>query len=297
MVFDVYPGVLVRLWKISELNPIVRLWSWLNGRAYARSALVMTLSKDMQGTLEKHSVAKRASHPPIEVIFPWADTARIHPLPRQENWFAKKICSGRRADGDFYSGNMSMSHDIEALLLVAERLKQDQEVRFPFIGSGPKWNLVEATKAEKDLSNITLLPWQAEDVVLFSLAAADVAFISMQEELAGISFPARTFSFLAAGVPLIVSCSERSELAEIISRFGCGWKVRPKDAPALLRLLEWIRENPAVPESARRGSRRAAEEMGSRQNSRRMVDLVSGTFHLANPAGVSIPARSSRTFN
>ena len=261
---------------------MIRLWRWLNGRAYARAELVMTLSRDMQRTLEKHSAANRALHPPIEIISPWADTARIRPLPKQENWFAKKYAAIGKLTV-MYSGNMSMSHDIETLLLVAEQMKQDQEVHFLFIGSGPKWNPVATAKTEKDLFNVTLLPWQAEEVIPFSLAAADVAFISLQEELAGISFPARTFSFLAAGVPLLVSCSEESELADIISRFGCGWKVRPKDASALLQLLEWIRENPAVLEPARRASRRAAEEIGSRQNSRMMVDLVSRTFRLANP--------------
>ena len=296
MILDVYPDVLMKLWKMANSNPVVRLWNWVNARAYAHSTLVMTLSDDMRKTLESNFAATRTFRSPIEVIFPWTDTTRIRPVPKQENWFAQKFAPSATLTV-MYSGNMGMSHDIETLLLVAEQMKQDSTIQFLFVGSGPKWKLVDRAKSEKHLPNITLLPWQPEDVLPYSLASADVAFVSLQEELAGVSFPAKAFSFLAAGAPLIVSCAERSDLAEIVSRFSCGWKVRPKDAPALLRLLESIRDNPSVLEPARRASRRAAEQIGSRQNSRMMVDLVSKTFHMANPPGVSIPARSSSPSN
>ena len=273
MVHDVYPDVLTRTGRLSADGLVVRAWRALNRLAYERADIVMTLGDYMARQLQMSFDSSRTRYGSIEVVPPWADTDAIRPMPKEENPFAQTHVH-RAQLTVMYSGNMGLSHDIEVLLDAAEQLRDNSAIHFMFIGSGPKWTPIGEAIRVKRLNNITLLPWQPEDVIPFSLAAADVALISLKRELTGIMLPSKTFSFMAAGVPLLISSGETGELADLVTRHRVGWKVPAGDAAAIVELLPTLLE-PDVLVPYRAASRRTAEEIGSRANSRRMVELMS----------------------
>lgn len=71
----------------------------------------------------------------VTVIENWADPQLIRPVPHAENplrqeWgFHDKFVVG-------YSGNMGIAHEFDTILNAAERLKERDDIRFLFIGSG-----------------------------------------------------------------------------------------------------------------------------------------------------------------
>lgn len=272
MVHDIYPDLLVGLGKMERTGAVARVWRALNRHAYERAELVMTLGPHMAETLRKSFDPAQTSCGQIECIAPWADTSAIRPLEKEGNWFAQKFGQV----GKFtviYSGNMGMSHDIEMMLAAAERLQDDPGIHFLFIGSGPKRVTVEAAINEKRLNNMTLLPWQPEEVLPFSLTCGDVAIVSLKQELAGLVLPSKAWSFMAAGVPLLVVAADRGELADLAARYPLGWRVRPGDIDAMCELLGRLSKNGEL-HPAREASRLAAEEVGSRRNSEAMTRLV-----------------------
>jgi len=273
MVWDIYPEILIQHNVVSERHPVARVWRWLNRRAFEHADAVMTLGEYMAATLENHFDAARTKAGRIEVIYPWSDTKRIRPVPKEENPFAREHDQVGKLTV-MYSGNMGIGHDIETMLEAARRLQIDPRIHFMFIGAGPKWQLVRDTLDRQHLPNVTLLGWQPDDVVPYSLATADVALVSIEDNIAGLMLPSKAFSSLAAGTPLIVMCSRETELAEVVARHRCGWAIQPERADELCDLLLKLSADPAALVPYKERSRAAAEQIGSRANSLALTALV-----------------------
>src|SRR5215213_1879652 len=273
MVHDIYPDLLVRLGALSESHPVARAWGWLNRKSYEHAQMVMTLGEYMSATLARGFDPLKTRAGRIEVVYPWADTETIVPRAKSENWFAQEHGQVDKLTV-MYSGNMGLGHDIETMLEAAELLRDEPGIHFMFIGSGPKWYVVEEWIGKKGLANITLLPWQSDAVVPYSLATADLALVSLEEEMAGLAVPSKAFSSLAAGVPLVVVCSRESELASLIRRFDCGRMIQPGQAQELTAMLCGLIAEPREVAHLKAQSRRAAEKIGSRANSQAFVNIV-----------------------
>lgn len=277
MVWDIYPDILTNHGVVSEHHPVARVWRWLNRRAFEQADAVMTLGEYMAATLRRQFDETQTKTGRIEVIYPWADTDKIRPLPKAENPFAREHGQVDKLTV-MYSGNMGIGHDIETMLEAAARLQTDPRIHFMFIGAGPKWQLVRDTIDRQQLANVTLLAWQPDEVVPYSLAAADVALVSIEDNIAGLMLPSKAFSSLAAGTPLVVMCNDETELAEIIRRYHCGWALRAERADELCDLLRQLCAAPdrLVPYKER--SRAAAEKIGSRANTAAFLLLLKRTI-------------------
>lgn len=277
VVHDIYPDVLVRLGRLPEHGIIARAWRQLNQVAYEEAQLVITLGARMAKLLRSTFDPAKTRSGAIAIAPPWADTSAIRPLPKSENWFAIEHQQIGKTTV-MYSGNIGFSHDVETLLGAAGEMRKDSRFHFIVIGSGPKWELVPAAVRERELTNVTVLPWQTEEAFPYSIASADIALIPLDSRVAGMSLPSRAYSFMAAGVPLLVSSARGGDLSDLLSTFAIGWEVAPDDPQAIARLLASL--SPEELTQRKTESRRAAECIGSRQNSVAMVKLLADAFHL-----------------
>jgi hypothetical protein len=233
MIHDIYPDVLVRLQGLPENSLMAQVWRWLNRVSYEAADGVMTLGDCMAATLAANLTA-RTEAGRLEVFHPWADTARLRPRPKAENWFARSQAQVGKLTV-MYSGNMGMGHDIETMLNAARRLRPARDLHFMFIGAGPKWQIVADYLRQEAPANVTLLPWQPEAVAPFSLAAADVALVSLEAGAEGLAFPSKALSAMAAGSALLGLSRTPSDLQALIEQFPCGLNVKPSDVEASFR--------------------------------------------------------------
>lgn len=281
MVHDVYPDLLVGLEKIRPSNPIVSMWRGLNRIAYENAELVMTLGDHMADRIGDQVEISRTPATNIAVIPPWSDTDKIRPLPKEENGFAVTHDLLNKTVV-MYSGNMGLGHDIETILEAANRARDRVDLHFMFIGGGPKWSLVDAAIQSENFPNVTLLGWQPEEILPYSLAAADLAVVSIEKGVEGISIPSKAFSFLAAGVPLLLLSRRNSELAALIDQNRCGWIVEPGAVEGFMGVLDSVLKRPLETADFKQNSRRTGIRVGSRKNSEAIVELLGG--HLAPPS-------------
>jgi colanic acid biosynthesis glycosyl transferase WcaI len=276
MVHDIYPDVMVHLGAVSANHPVARFWRAMNRRAYENAAVVMTLGEQMAATLERQFDPARTPAGRIEIIYPWADTDVLRPLPKAENWFAEKHGQVGKLTV-MYSGNMGIGHDIETMLAAAERLQGERDIHFMFIGAGPKWKLVETTMQEKQLDNITLLGWQEESALPFSLSTADVAMVSLDEGAEGLAFPSKSITAMAAGAALLGLSRHPSDLSLLIERYECGANIEPGDVEGFTQALLRCRDDKAWLEKCRTAARRSAEKDLSRAvNAERVWERIAG---------------------
>jgi thymidylate kinase len=276
MVHDIYPDAAVRLGFASPRHPIVRLWQRLNRSAYQRSTAVLALGKHMAAYLEQQFDPALTRAKRIRIVPPWADGLRMACPKKEDNWFARKY---RQVDclTVMYSGNMGRGHDIETLLEVAERLRDDRRVHFMFIGAGPKWNTVKEFLIQRPSGhdNVTLLRWQDESVIPFSLATADVSVVSLEPELTGLAVPSKAYYFLAAGAPLLGLCHDDCELADTIQQFRCGHVVTPGDADALCATIQRLTEHPTILRDWQDGAKKASQHYSRKKNTQRFLSVLS----------------------
>jgi glycosyltransferase involved in cell wall biosynthesis len=238
LVWDIYPDVLVRFGRLSEQNPIVKVWRWLNRNSLAKAQAVITISQDMartlQAELERDDSAHRYAN--IRVIPNWVDTDHVRPIPKSENWFAQQYQQVEKLTV-LYSGNMGATHDLDALIKAAKRLCGMDDIAFLLIGNGPGYKAVEGAVAQQNLSNVTLLSRQPQEVVSFSMSTGDVGVVSLDRGAEGLSMPSKTYFMLAAGCALIGVSQTRSGLAQLIEEHRVGVNVVPGDVESLVAAI------------------------------------------------------------
>ncbi len=272
MVHDIYPDTVVRMGVLSPNSTLAAAWRLANRLAYERAEAVMTLGNHMANHLGRQFDPAKTTAGELLVVEPWADVARLD-LSGRANWFAERH---RQTDKltVMYSGNMGRGHDIESLLTATEAFTDDPSIAFMFIGAGPKWKLVDEYVARRRPGNITLLPWQSESELPFTLSTASLGVVSLEPELTGLAVPSKAFYFLAAGVPVLGICESETELADTINQFGCGRVTSPGCPDDIVEVIRDIAMRPDLLEQWRQGAREARQHFSRSRNTQRFLTIV-----------------------
>jgi len=268
LVYDIYPDLAVAL---GRLRPgwVVRCWQWFNRIVYEKAELVFTLSEAMARTLESQFDVRRTKAEKVMVVPAWADIARIKPLGREKNEFAKEkgLLVGTTV---LYSGNMGYSHDLETILGAAERLAGEKDIRFLFIGNGAQERLVKQ-RADNFPETIMWLPFQPEANLPLSLTAGDVGIISCRKGTEGLMVPSKTYYYLAAGLaPVFIG----AESCVSICGEEVGVHVLNGDAEGLAEQIKKWQRDPESLAKIQRHAREIAESRFSRNNTTVFRDIL-----------------------
>ena len=201
----------------------------------------------------------------VALIENWADAELIRPIPHSENPLRREW----GLESQFvvgYSGNMGIAHEFDTILDAAEQLRERQDVRFLFIGAGKHLPYVRKRIQERELTNITLQPYQPRERLSESLSAADVHLISLRPEFDGLIVPSKFYGISAAGRPCLHIGAIDGELSrEIVraNRFEIG------DSENLARRIE---ELAIRTDERQRLGRMRRERFLARQTVARKVD-------------------------
>ena len=260
---DIYPDALVRHRRLRPGGLAVRIWSWLNRIMLNNADRVFTIGECMAEILTQYVDATGDDWPSIVVVPTWVDTEEIKPLPKEQNWFAAKHGQVGKLTV-LYSGNLGLSHDLDTVIAAARELGNRTDVHFMIIGHGPRWDSLQEAVAGLETHNVTLLPFQSEEVLPYSLATGDVAVVSLDKGLEGISMPSKTYYAMAAGSAVAGISMTPSDLQQVIERHRCGFNVEPGDVTGFVAGIKRFLEDPDYLNSCRRNARLAAEQAFSR---------------------------------
>lgn len=209
IVYDLYPDSLFSQGFVKRNSFLGRWWMTKNKQIFAKADCVFTLSEDM-----KKAVAQYVAEDKIKIVYNWAHNEHMRPIDKKENVFLADL----KLQDKFivlYSGNMGMTHDVDMLVDVADRLKKNKTIHFLFIGEGAKKPIVEAKVARYRLENCSVLPYQPLEVLPYSMGAADLAVVTTDAKQSGLSVPSKTYTYLATGAALLCLAEENTELARL----------------------------------------------------------------------------------
>ena len=225
----------------------------------------------------------------IRMIGVWSDQEEVKPVPREENPYRREWGVGDRTL-IMYSGNFGIGHDVDTFLAAARELRNDDRIRFAFVGGGKKKEQVERFVHEHGLeSSCVIAPYQPRERLDELLSAADAHLVSLLEGVEGIMVPSKLFGILAAGRPAIFIGNERSEISRVIVENECGASVRQGDVDSLISIIRGYADDPGSCRHAGELSRLAlVEEHGAVHRLtawRKLLEELAGDAGDPKPSG------------
>jgi glycosyltransferase involved in cell wall biosynthesis len=239
LMFDVYPDVLKML-GISERNFIYRLWAGWNRKLFRKAHRVYTIGGSLAGLMAQYAPREK-----IHVIPLWTGLTNVCPIEKNENPFIKEHGLG----GKFivqYSGNIGGTHNIEAMIDVAKLLKEEKEILFLIIGRGLKVPLVNKLIEGYGLNNCMLLPFQPDDVIRYSIAAADISVVLIEDKIADVSIPSKVYNIMAVGSGILSISPANSEVNKLVSGYGVGRNFQKDETSQMAEYILEVKNSPAL---------------------------------------------------
>ena len=244
LIHDVYPDLAVKLGYLSPKSIVTRLWDKLDKIVLNNSEKIIVLGENMKKVIENKLKSYPHTKNKLVVIHNWADGNEIFPVPRSSNWFIKKYgLEGKLVV--LYSGNLGLSHPLEVLIDVAEALRQ-KEILFLFVGDGGKKPILEMLVEERKLENVKFLPYQSKENLAYSLSSGDIAIITMEQGIKGLSVPSKLYALMAAGRPIMGLVEKGSEVDVIVRKARCGFIFNPDDTEGIIKKINYLIKHPEV---------------------------------------------------
>jgi len=248
---DVFPEV-VRLLEDFQNKRVEDLLSKISRYTIKTADAIIALGDTMKRRLIE---TKNADPAKIRVIHNWSDAEAIQPGSK-DNPFSRE----RRLADKFvvmHSGNVGMSQDVDALLDVAERLRDLPDVVIAIVGEGARKAFLQQEAERRKLTNVRFFSYQPKARLIDSFATADVFIVSLKRGLAGFIVPSKLYGVLVAGRPFIAAIEADSEAAQIARDHDCGIVVEPGDRTGIERAIRRFYADPALRERMA-GNARAA---------------------------------------
>jgi colanic acid biosynthesis glycosyl transferase WcaI len=184
-----------------------------------------------------------------------ADTDRLRPLPRDENFAARMGVGGRKVFT--FAGTHAPYQGLHVLLETAKLLRHRPDIVFLLVGDGPlRRPLIEQAERE-NIDNVLFRSSPFEEMhQLMSITHASLVLLRSLEISKKMRL-SKAIPPLACGVPLIYA--GWGETADIVEREGVGLTVEPEQPAALAGAIERLADDPILRDLMGKRGRALAE--------------------------------------
>ena len=274
LVQDVYPEIAIQLGVVRPRSAAARIWRGIYRRVYGAAERIVVLGPRMRDVLQRS--LRPDSWDKCVVIPNWADGDAISPLPKEDNPLRRELTLSDKLVV-IYSGNMGLTHDMRTMVEAADRLRHLADLWFLFIGGGGRREMVASMVQDKGLKNVTMLPYQPQEALPYSLTCGDISLVTLEKGIEGLSVPSKLYSSLAAGLAIVGVVGPGSEVGDVIEEYHCGYRVSQGDVDGLVGAIEALHSDPRLLANMRRQARACFEENFTRAMSiDRYVSLLRG---------------------
>lgn len=222
---------------------ILKLAMMLDKYSCKRADKVIVVGRDMQETLKSRFNNKEVSYNVF--INNWINEREICPLLTNN----EKVLAFRKKHGligklvFMYSGNIGLYYDLENLIKVINKFKNNKNIAFVFVGEGCIKEELIHYKLVHHIENIVFIPYQDKSNLIFSLNAADVHWCVNAKDMKGISVPSKLYGIMAVGKPVLGVLNKGSEARLIIEESNCGLVCEPGDYEAIEKNIQCFIDN------------------------------------------------------
>jgi hypothetical protein len=206
LIWDVYPDVF-KITGMQESHLLYRVWAYLNKLSFKKAYKIFTIGERMADLLSVYVPREKLIIQPI-----WSIFQENKKIPKAKNPFVTE----HQLEEKFvvqYSGNIGLTHNVEALIDLAKAMTNHSNIVFQIIGRGPRKKVLEKRVEEENIPNCQFLPFQSDELFPYSLSAADLGVVILDEATSKGSVPSKSYNLMSYGIPSLYIASKDSELS------------------------------------------------------------------------------------
>lgn len=264
IIWDVYPDIF-KITGMAETHPVYRAWSGLNRISFRKMDRLFTIGERMADLVARYVDRDKIIIQPIWSIF--QENKRLR---KEDNPFVRE----HGLEGRFvvqYSGNIGLTHRVEVMVELAERMQDHPEILFQIIGRGPRVPVLKKMVEERQLANCQFLPFQSDEMFPCSLSAADLGVVILDELTSTGSVPSKSYNLMSYGIPSLYIAAPGSELRSYADRFGHAACFSEKELDRAVEFIERISRDRVLYREMAQKSLQAATHF-KRDNARKFVE-------------------------
>ena len=201
---------------------VTNIMMYFDKKTCKKADLVITVGRDMQETLIKRFNDKKV--PNNVVINNWINEKEVYPLNKDNNKIVEFKKKYDLIDKFIimYSGNVGLYYDLENIIKLLKKYKDNDDIVFAIIGEGAvRQKLIDYCKDNK-MNNVRFIPYQNKEDLIYSLNTADVHLVTNSKGIKGVSVPSKIYGCMATNAPILGILEEGSEAWQIIDKSKCG---------------------------------------------------------------------------
>ena len=249
------------LWKIGRV---------IENFTYRNADKIIVISEDFK----KNIMAKGVPEEKIVVIYNWVDQNAVVDIPRSENVLFDRYGLDRSKFYITYNGNIGLTQNMDMLLEVAKALESNEDIHFVLVGNGAYLEDVKRIIAERDVQNVTLLPFQPYEEISHVFSFGDVSLVISKPGVGANSVPSKTWSIMSASRPVLANFDE-NELKSIIEKNNCGIFTKAGDKVAFTdAILKLYNDRELCREMGRNGRKFVMENLTKEVGTQKYVDVI-----------------------
>lgn len=196
------------LWKIGRV---------IENFTYRNADKIIVISEDFK----KNIMAKGVPEEKIVVVYNWVDEQAVVDVPRDKNKLFDKYGLDRSKFYITYNGNIGLTQNMDMLLEVAKALEANEDIQFVLVGNGAYLEQVQQIIKDRNIGNVTLLPFQPYEDISYVFSLGDVSLVISKPGVGANSVPSKTWSIMSASRPVLANFDE-NELKSIVEDNNCG---------------------------------------------------------------------------
>lgn len=236
---DLYPEVAHAAGLMKKGSMTWRVLRWIDRVCLRNSDRVVALGENMREVV----IEKGALPSSVHTICVWSGAETFASTPNSRN-----ALRGEWGIGDrftiLYVGNFGFGHDMEAIAGAVERLKDNDDIRWLFVGGGKTKPILEARVRACGATNVIVKGYQTREQLPDVLDLGDSHLVTLLPGWERLILPSKFFSVLAASKPVLWIGPAGSDCVTILRENRCGFEIAPGDSDALTERIRFLISHP-----------------------------------------------------
>lgn len=236
LVHDVFPENLIpaKILKSKHLSYkiIKKIFDYL----YAQPERVIVIGKDM-----KELIFSKTNKSNIDIIQNWINSSDVEVQKREANRILQELgWSTSKETIFYYFGNIGRMQGVDIILQAIEKMKNQEQAKFLFIGDGANVSELQEKILSLQLENIQYYGSVQQSQKSDGLNAGDIALVTLAEGMLGLGVPSKSYFTMAADKPILAIMDEKSEVFDMVKTYNIGWCVTPCNIENIAMMLDNI---------------------------------------------------------
>lgn len=267
---DIFPDSLIGTGLARKGGVLWKIGCAIENFTYRNADKIIVISEDFKCNI----MAKGVPEDKIVVIYNWVDEEAVKHVERDVNVLFERYGFDRRKFYITYSGNIGLTQNMDMLLEVSKELETEPNIQFVLIGEGAYKERVKEIIVEKNITNVTLLPFQPYEEISHVFSLGDVGLVISKPGVGENSVPSKTWSILSASRPVLANFDE-NELKEIVDKHNCGIFTKAGDKEAFKQaILDLYRNRDLCLKMGKNGRNFILKNLTRAVGTQRYVDVI-----------------------